>query len=159
MAIYTVSGVGQIIEPEGNRMPDQIALPAKEQFPNVLQRTLELTGGRVSKESVGKLYKIFKTLRWDFPDYEMSAYTVLDADGGFGYAESIEGSTGRPDNHGRGALTSSGLWPWQYGKDVPFGADQTQGRANVQTDEVRSLAGTFSGQLPGRHARKHPGNI
>ncbi len=92
MAIYTVSGVGQIIDPEGNRMPDQMALPAKEQFPNVLQRTLELTGGRVSKESVGKLYKIFKTLRWDFPDYDLSAYTVLDAEGGFGYAESIEGA-------------------------------------------------------------------
>ena len=50
----------------------------------------------MSAESVGKLYKIFKTLRWDFPDYEMSAYTVLDAEGAFGYAESIEGA---PDAH------------------------------------------------------------
>ena len=73
-------------------MPETVAIPAKEEFPKVMRRTLELTGGKVSAESVGKLYKIFKSLRWDFPDYELSAYTVLDSDGNFGYAESIEGS-------------------------------------------------------------------
>ena len=73
-------------------MPETVAIPAKEEFPKVMRRTLELTGGKVSAESVGKLYKIFKSLRWDFPDYELSAYTMLDSDGNFGYAESIEGS-------------------------------------------------------------------
>ena len=77
-------------------MADKVALPEKDRFPQVLQRTLELTGARVSTESVGKLYKIFKTLQWDFPDYSLSAYTVLDSEGRFGYAESIEGA---PDAH------------------------------------------------------------
>ena len=57
----------------------------------MLQRTLELTGDKVSAESVGKLYKIFRSLRWDFPDYGMSAFTVLTPEGAFGYAESIAG--------------------------------------------------------------------
>ncbi len=77
---------------KGKGMAETVAIPARKEFPRILQHTLELTGKKVSAESVGKLYKIFKTLRWDFPDYEMSAYTVLDAEGAFGYAESIEGA-------------------------------------------------------------------
>ena len=82
---------------KGKGMAETVAIPARKEFPRILQHTLELTGKKVSAESVGKLYKIFKTLRWDFPDYDLSAYTVLDAEGGFGYAESIEGA---PDAHG-----------------------------------------------------------
>ena len=77
---------------KGKGMAETVAIPARKEFPRILQHTLELTGKKVSAESVGKLYKIFKTLRWDFPDYDLSAYTVLDAGGGFGYAESIEGA-------------------------------------------------------------------
>ena len=77
---------------KGKGMAETVAIPARKEFPRILQHTLELTGKKVSAESVGKLYKIFKTLRWDFPDYDLSAYTVLDSDGHFGYAESIEGA-------------------------------------------------------------------
>ena len=83
---------GLILGQKEKAMPEAVNIPAKEEFPKVMRRTLELTGGKVSVESVGKLYKIFKTLRWDFPDYQLSAYTVLDSDGKFGYAESIQGS-------------------------------------------------------------------
>ena len=104
---------GEITGEKGKGMAETVAIPVKEDFPRVMRRTLELTGGRVSAESVGKLYKIFKSLRWDFPDYELSAYTVLDSDGNFGYAESIEGSA---DAHTNSRWTRERLHQVVYGR-------------------------------------------
>ena len=67
-------------------------VPPKDSFPSVIQRTLELTGQKVPETSVRNLYKIFATLRWEFPDYGLSVYTVLDDEGRFNYADSIVGN-------------------------------------------------------------------
>ena len=98
---------------------------------------------------MGKLYKIFKTLRWDFPDYEMSAYTVLDADGGFGYAGSIEGA---PD--ARITMDAERLHQVVYGrgnmaKMFLSGQIKLKGVPMYKLMRFVPLLGTFSGQLPG----------
>ncbi|MFQ5933135.1 MAG: SCP2 sterol-binding domain-containing protein [Dehalococcoidia bacterium] len=66
-------------------------LPPIELFPRVMERTLRLTGQKVSAKSVKALSKFFTSLCWEFPDYGLSMYTVLDDEGRFNYAESIDG--------------------------------------------------------------------
>ncbi|MEE9199781.1 MAG: SCP2 sterol-binding domain-containing protein [Dehalococcoidia bacterium] len=66
-------------------------LPPRELFPRVMEKTLELTGQKVPTKTVQGLAKIFTSLCWEFPDYGLSIYTLLDEEGRFSYVESIEG--------------------------------------------------------------------
>lgn len=67
-------------------------IPTREMFPKVMEKALELTGQKVPSKTVKNLAKIFSTLCWEFPDYEVSVYTVLDGEGRFAYVESLDGS-------------------------------------------------------------------
>ena len=66
-------------------------LPPPELFSKVMERTLQLTGEKVSAKSVRNLAKIFASLCWEFPDYGLLLYTVLDGEGRFSRVESIDG--------------------------------------------------------------------
>ncbi len=66
-------------------------IPPKDLFPKVMEHTIRLTAEKVPPKSVQSLAKIFTTLCWEFPDYQLSVYTLLDDEGNFTYAESLEG--------------------------------------------------------------------
>lgn len=66
-------------------------LPPPELFPQVMEKTIRLTGEKLPPKNVKGLAKIFHSLCWDFPDYQVQVYTVVDDEGNFNYAASIDG--------------------------------------------------------------------
>ena len=71
-------------------------VPSKDSFTEVMEKTLELTGQKVPPKSVRNLYQIFTSLMWEFPDYNVSLYTILNEEGQFKYAKILKGE---PDAH------------------------------------------------------------
>ena len=66
-------------------------LPPRELFPRVMEKTIQLTGQKVSSKTIKKLAEIFTSLCWEFSDYQQQVYTLLDGEGRFRYVESIDG--------------------------------------------------------------------
>ena len=71
-------------------------LPSKDSFTELMEKTLELTGQKIPPKSVRNLYQIFTSLMWEFPDYNISLYTILNDEGQFKYAKILNG---KPDAH------------------------------------------------------------
>ena len=67
------------------------SIPSQEKFPQVMEKTIQLTGEKLPSKNVKGLAKIFHSLCWEFPDYQVQVYTVLDDEGHFNYAGTIDG--------------------------------------------------------------------
>lgn len=68
---------------------DERTLPSRHQFPMVMERTINLVGGKIPQEKIRQVAQVFQTLCWDFKDYAIQAYFLVDGDGRVDYASTV----------------------------------------------------------------------
>ena len=61
-------------------MADEV-LPGAQNFPGVLQRTIQLVGHKAPRSTLQKLAEVFRSLRWDFQDYGLQIYFLVNESG------------------------------------------------------------------------------
>ena len=57
------------------------SLPEAQSFPQVMQRTIQLVGHTVPRETLQKVAQVFNSLRWDFKDYGIQIYFLVNEAG------------------------------------------------------------------------------
>lgn len=53
-------------------------LPEVQVFPEVMRRTIELVGNAIPRDTLRKIAEVFNCLRWDFQDYGIQIYFLLN---------------------------------------------------------------------------------
>ena len=56
----------------------EIALPEPSSFLCVMERTIQLVGNSMPREALQKVAQVFHTLRWDFQDYGVQVYFLVN---------------------------------------------------------------------------------
>jgi len=56
----------------------EVALPEPSSFVGVMERTIQLVGNSMPRETLRKVAQVFHTLRWDFQDYGVQVYFLVN---------------------------------------------------------------------------------
>lgn len=56
----------------------EVALPEPLSFLDVMERTIQLVGNNVPRETLQKVAQVLHTLRWDFQDYGVQAHFLVN---------------------------------------------------------------------------------
>ena len=57
------------------------SLPGVQSFASVLERTIQLVGSNVPRSDLQKVAEVLKSLRWEFRDYGIHVYFLLNHEG------------------------------------------------------------------------------
>ena len=88
------------------------SIPEAQSFLEVMQRTIQLVGHTVPRGTLQKVAEVFNSLRWDFQDYGIQIYFLLNEAGEVSWATNweepvdtviaMDASTFHQAAHGRG---------------------------------------------------------
>ena len=67
------------------------SLPGAQSFPQIMQRTIQLVGCNVPRSTLQKVAQVFRSLRWDFPDYGLQIYFLVSEAGDVSCATDWQG--------------------------------------------------------------------
>ena len=56
----------------------EVALPEPSSFLGVMERTIQLVGNSMPRETLQKVAQVFHTLRWEFQDYGVQVYFLVN---------------------------------------------------------------------------------
>ena len=114
-------------------MADEI-LPAAQSFPQVMQRTIQLVGHNAPRSTLRKVAEVFRSLRWDFQDYGLQIYLLVNEAGDVSCATEWEGPVDSVF-----AMDAGTFHQAAYGK-TNFGTAFLMGKVRIQGISALSLS-------------------
>ena len=67
------------------------SLPGVQTFPEVMQRTIQLVGRNAPRSTLQKVAEVLRSLRWDFQDYGLQIYFLVNEAGDVSCATDWQG--------------------------------------------------------------------
>ncbi|HIM36751.1 MAG TPA: SCP2 sterol-binding domain-containing protein [Dehalococcoidia bacterium] len=107
-------------------MTEEHAIPGPEDFTDVMRRTIQLVGTNVPRSSLQKVAELLHTLSWEFKDYGVKIYFLVDDLGGVDCATEWSGHVDSSI-----IMNASTFHNAAYGK-ANFGAAMVMGKLHVK---------------------------
>ena len=114
-------------------MTDEI-LPGAQSFAEVMQRTIQLVGHNAPRSSLQKVAEVFRSLRWDFQDYGLQIYFLVNEAGDVSCATDWQGPVDSVL-----AIDAETFHQAAYGK-TNFGTALLMGKLRIQGISALSLS-------------------
>ena len=114
-------------------MADEI-LPGAQSFAEVMQRTIQLVGHNAPRSSLQKVAEVFRSLRWDFQDYGLQIYFLVNETGEVSSATEWQGPVDSVL-----AIDAGTFHQAAYGK-TNFGTALLTGKLRIQGIPALSLS-------------------
>ncbi len=104
----------------------EISMPGPQEFTGVMRRTIQLVGTNVPRSSLQKVAELLHALRWEFTDYGVDIYFLVDDDGHVDCATEWSGQVDSVVT-----MDASTFHKAAFGK-TNFGAAMVMGKLRVQ---------------------------
>lgn len=112
--------------PLGASLLIEYPMPGPQEFPVVMCRTIQLVANNIPRPTLQKVAELLHTLRWEFKDYGVQIYFLLNDDGD---VESASEWTGKVDSVV--TMDATTFHKAAFGK-ASFGAAMVMGKLHVQ---------------------------
>lgn len=118
-------------------------MPNAQQLETVMQRTIELVGQKLKAEQIKEIAKVFPTLCWNFKDYALEVYILLDEKGNIKYTPDSVGTHGASITMDTATLHGSAYGKTTFGRAFITGKLKIKGVPALKLTKFMPLLNPF----------------